>query len=182
MVVTQSVRRLCSPVEPGVMTAAGSPVRTLARDVVLLRAGAAIGLYRLAEFGPWVAMLVFAYGRGGATSSGVVSLALLVPTALAAPIAGPLIDRYGASRVLLGGYAAQALAMAATAVAMLAGAPALACYLFGAITATLLTVTHPAHAVMSPAIARTTEQLVALNAITGWILSVGWWPRRRWRG
>ena len=155
------------------MTAAGSPVRTLARDVVLLRAGAAIGLYRLAEFGPWVAMLVFAYGHGGATSTGVVSLALLVPTALAAPIAGPLIDRYGASRVLLGGYAAQALAMAATAVAMLAGAPALACYLFGAVTATLLTVTHPAHAVMSPAIARTTEQLVALNAITGWILSVG---------
>jgi hypothetical protein len=36
-----------------------------------------------------------------------------------------------------------------------------------------LTVTHPAHAVMSPAIARTTEQLVALNAMTGWILSVG---------
>jgi MFS family permease len=173
MVVSQSVRRLCSAIEPGVMKAAGSPVRTLARDVVLLRAGAAIGLYRLAEFGPWVAMLVFAYGHGGATSTGVVSLALLVPTALAAPIAGPLIDRYGASRVLLGGYAAQALAMAATAVAMLAGAPALACYLFGAVTATLLTVTHPAHAVMSPAIARTTEQLVALNAITGWILSVG---------
>jgi hypothetical protein len=74
------------------VTAAGSPVRTLARDVVLLRAGAAIGLYRLAEFGPWVAMLVFAYGHGGATSTGVVSLALLVPTALAAPIAGPLID------------------------------------------------------------------------------------------
>jgi len=63
--------------------------------------------------------------------------------------------------------------MGATASAMLAGAPALACYAFGAATATLLTVTHPAHAVMSPAIARTTEQLVALNAITGWILSVG---------
>ena len=76
-------------------------------------------------------------------------------------------------RALSGGYAAQALAMGATASAMLAGAPALACYAFGAATATLLTVTHSAHAVMSPAIARTTEQLVALNAITGWILSVG---------
>src|SRR5204863_10049190 len=54
-VVSQSVTRLCSAIEPGVVTAAGSPVRTLARDVVLLRAGAAIGLYRLAEFGPWVA-------------------------------------------------------------------------------------------------------------------------------
>ena len=36
-----------------------------------------------------------------------------------------------------------------------------------------LTVTHPAHAVLSPGIARTTEEFVALNAITGWILSIG---------
>jgi MFS family permease len=143
------------------------------RNPVLARVGAALALYRLAEFGPWIAILVFAYGHGGATSAGVVSLGLLVPTALAAPVAGPLIDRYGAGRVLFGGYAAQALAMGATAASMLAGAPPLVCYVFGAATATLLTVTHSAHAVMSPAIARTTEQLVALNAITGWILSVG---------
>jgi MFS family permease len=155
------------------VTAADSPVRALAGDSLLRRAGAALALYRLAEFGPWVAILVFAYAHGGATSTGVVSLALLVPTALAAPLAGPMIDRYGAGRVLFGGYAAQALAMGATAASMLAGAPPLVCYVFGAATATLLTVTHPAHAVMSPAIARTTEQLVALNAITGWILSVG---------
>jgi MFS family permease len=155
------------------VTAAGSPFRALAGDRTLRRAGAALALYRLAEFGPWVAILVFAYAHGGATSAGVVSLALLVPTALAAPVAGPAIDRYGAGRVLVGGYAAQAVAMAATAASMLAGAPPLVCYLFGAATATLLTVTHPAHAVMSPAIARSTEQLIALNAITGWILSVG---------
>ena len=37
----------------------------------------------------------------------------------------------------------------------------------------VLSITHPAHAVVSPVIARTAEQLVALNAITGWILSVG---------
>ena len=153
--------------------AADSPVRALAGDSVLRRAGAALALYRLAEFGPWVAILVFAYAHGGATSTGVVSLALLVPTALAAPLAGPVIDRYGAGRVLSGGYVAQALAMGLTAASMLAGAPPLVCYVFGAATATLLTVTHPAHAVMSPAIAHTTEQLVALNAITGWILSVG---------
>ena len=46
-------------------------------------------------------------------------------------------------------------------------------YALGAVTAMALTVTHPAHAVVSPGIARTTEQLVALNAVTGWILSLG---------
>jgi MFS family permease len=155
------------------LTAADSPVWALVRDARLRRAGAALALYRLAEFGPWVAMLIFAYDHGGATSAGVVALALLVPTALAAPFAGPLIDRHGASRVLFGGYVAQALAMGATAASMLGGAPPAACYLLGAVTATFLTVTHPAHAVMSPALACTTQQLLALNAISGWILSVG---------
>lgn len=89
---------------------------TMARDRTLLRAAAVLALYRLAEFGPWVAMLVFAYRHGGATAPGLVSLGLLVPTALFAPVAGPLIDRYGASRVLLGAHAAQAVAMSATAV------------------------------------------------------------------
>ena len=152
---------------------ARSPLRALAGDPVLRRAAAALALYRLAEFGPWVAMLVFAFEQGGATATGVVSFALLVPTAIFAPFAGPLIDRFGASRVLLGAYLTQGVAMGATAASLLAGAPPGLTYALGALTATVLTVTHPAHAVMSPGIARTAGQLVALNAITGWILSVG---------
>lgn len=150
-----------------------SPLRALAANRLLRREATALALYRLAEFGPWVAMLVFAYGQGGATATGVVSLALLVPTALFAPFAGPLIDRFGASRVLLGAYAMQAVAMGATAASLLTGAPAGLTYCLGAVTAMALTVTHPAHAVVSPGIARTTEQLVALNVVTGWILSIG---------
>ncbi len=155
------------------MTSTRSPLRALAANRFLRREAAALALYRLAEFGPWVAMLVYAYDQGGATATGVVSLALLVPTALSAPFGGPLIDRFGASRVLLGAYATQAVLMAATAVSLLAGAPALLTYCLGALTAMALTVTHPAHAVVSPGIARTTEQLVALNVVTGWILSIG---------
>jgi MFS family permease len=150
-----------------------STIGALAKDPALRRVALALGLYRLAEFGPWVAMLVFAYGQGGATATGLVSLGLLVPTALFAPFAGPMIDRFGASRVLLGAYASQAVAMGATAGALLADAPVGVVYTFGALTAMMLTVTHPAHAVVSPGVARTTEQLVALNAVTGWILSVG---------
>jgi len=118
-------------------------------------------------------MLVYAYSEGGATATGVVSLALLIPTAIVAPFAGPLIDRFGASRVLLGAYVAQAVAMSATAVSLLSGAPPVASYTLGALTAMALVMTHPAHAVVSPGISRTTEQLVALNAVTGWILSIG---------
>jgi hypothetical protein len=150
-----------------------SVVRTLAADGVLRRDAAALGLYRLAEYGPWLAMLVYAYSQGGATATGVVSLGLLVPTALFAPLAGPIIDRFGASRTLLGAYASQAVAMAATAASLLLEVPPGVTYVLGAVTAMLLVVTHPAHAVVSPGIVRTAGQLVALNAITGWILSVG---------
>jgi MFS family permease len=150
-----------------------SPIGALAANSVLRREAGALALYRLAEFGPWVAMLVYAYSRGGATATGVVSLALLIPTALFAPLAGPLIDRFGASRVLVGAYSGQSVMMAATAVSLLSGAPPLANYTLGALTAMLLVVTHPAHAVVSPGIVHTAEELVALNALTGWILSVG---------
>ena len=155
------------------MTPSHSPLRALAANWLLRREAGALALYRLAEFGPWVAMLVFAYAQGGAAATGLVSLALLVPTALFAPFAGPLIDRFGASRVLLGAYLTQGGTMAATAVSLLAGAPPASTYVLGALTAIALTVTHPAHAVVSPGIARTTEQLVALNVVTGWILSIG---------
>ena len=150
-----------------------SPLRALAGNPALRREASALALYRMAEFGPWVAMLVYAYSEGGATATGVVSLAILIPTALFAPFAGPLIDRLGATRVLVGAYAAQTVAMAATAVSLLAGGPPIVTYVLGALTAMMLVVTHPAHAVVSPGIARTAAQLVALNAVTGWILSLG---------
>jgi MFS family permease len=155
------------------MAAVIAPVRELAGDRATRRAVVALGAYRLAEFGPWVAILVYAFRRGGATETGLVSFGILVPTALFAPSAGPLIDRFGATRVLGAAYVTQGVAMAATAAALLAGAPSALVYSLATLTAMLLTVTHPAHAVASTALARTTRQLVALNAVTGWVLSVG---------
>ncbi len=155
------------------VAAALPTLRSFAHDRTLRRAAFALALYRLAEFGPWVGILVYAYDQGGATATGLVSFGILVPTALFAPIAGPLIDRFGATRVLVVSYGSQAIAMGATAVALLTGAPASIVYVLAAVTAMVLTFTHPAHAVASPALSRTTEQLVTLNAVTGWVLSLG---------
>lgn len=147
-------------------------MRALAADRVMRRDLVAFGLYGLAEYGPWVAMLVYAYSQGGSTATGVVSFALLVPTALCAPFAGPLTDRFGATRTLLGTYSSAAVAMGATAASLLWGAPPIVNYALGAVTAVLLVLTHPAHAVVAPGIARTAEQLVALNAAGNWIHSL----------
>jgi len=142
--------------------------RSLAGNSALLRVLAGYVLFVLTEYSVWVAMLVYAYSRGGATVAGLVAVAQLVPAAIAAPMVASVADRRSPVSLLAGGYVVQAAAMAATAAAVTAGAP-LAAYAASAVAATAVTTTRPAQAALIPSVAATPDQLTAANVVVGWL-------------
>src|SRR4029077_20074449 len=83
-----------------------------------MRIAIAYVAFNAAEWATWIAMLVFAYDRGGVVASGAVAVIQLVPSAIFAPLGAIVADRYGRHRVLVLAYAIQALAMGATGVAL----------------------------------------------------------------
>jgi hypothetical protein len=134
----------------------------------LLRVLAAYLLFILTEYAVWIAMLVFAYHRGGTTVAGFVAVAQLVPAAIVAPVVATIADRRSPAALLAGGYLAQTAGMAGTAVAIGAGMP-LAAYAAAIFASTAVTVTRPAQSALIPSVAATPDQLTAANVVAGWL-------------
>jgi len=142
--------------------------RSLAGNRALLRVLAAYLLFILTEYAVWIAMIVFAYNRGGTAVAGFVAVAQLVPAAIVAPVAASIADRRSPVALLAGGYLAQTAGMAGTAVAIVAGAP-LAAYAAAIVASTAVTTTRPAQSALIPSVAATPDQLTAANVVAGWL-------------
>jgi hypothetical protein len=132
----------------------------------------AFGAFNIAEYGVWVAVLVYAYERGGATAASVVAVAQLLPAGLVAPVAARAVDRKGAGRALRAGYCWQTGTCASTAVLLLVGAPAISVYGAAILAACAVTVTRPAQAALVPALAQDAHELTAITVLSGWVESV----------
>jgi len=145
---------------------------SLAGNRALLRVLVAYLMFTLTEYAVWIAMLVFAYRRGGTAIAGLVAVAQLGPAAVVAPVVAAVADRRSPVVLLAGGYVAQAAAMAGTAAAVYAGAP-LAAYAGAVVAATAVTTTRPAQSALIPSVAATPDQLTAANVVVGWMEAAG---------
>ena len=151
-----------------VVSALGVAVRNDNVRRVELAWGAAIG----AEWAHFVALGVFAYERGGTAAVGVAGLVRLLPAAAVAPFAASLGDRFRRERFLLAMTLVGSGALAASAAAAFAAEQVLV-FVFAAVVGISSTLIRPALQALLPSLARTPEELIAANAATSTVESVG---------
>lgn len=155
------------------MTRSVAVARRTLRNPDLRRVFLAALAFASAEFGTWVAVLLYAYETTGPASVGLVALLQLVPAALFAPAAASLGDRFPRHRILAAGYLVQSFAMLGTGAAMIAGAPVAVVYALASVTATSLVVSRPTQSALLPSLSRTPDELTAANATAGIVEGAG---------
>jgi hypothetical protein len=148
-------------------------IRSVGANRAILRVVLAYGGFTIGEWATWIAMLVYAFERGGAPAAGLVALVQLIPASILAPTAASIGDRHPRERMLLVSYAAQAVAMAVVAVALTADAPVPVVYVLAALSTAAVTLTRPAHGSILPSLARTPDELTSANVASGTLQTIG---------
>jgi MFS family permease len=147
-------------------------IRGLLANRPVCRVELAFSGFNVAEYGVWVAVLVYAYERGGTPLTAAVAVAQLIPAAIVAPLAATLTDRRGGAIALRRGYWLQAAALGATAALLLSAAPEFWVYAAAILAASAVTVTRPAQAALLPVLVESPEELTAVNVWSGWVESL----------
>jgi MFS family permease len=142
------------------------------RNRDIRRVELAWGVAIAAEWAHFVAFGVFAYEQGGASGVGIAGLVRLLPAALVAPFAASLGDRFPRERFLLVMTLLASAALAGSAVAFYANLELLV-FAFAAVLGLAVTLIRPALQALLPSLARTPEELIASNAATSTIESLG---------
>jgi MFS family permease len=138
----------------------------------LRRVQCAFLAFAAAEYGVWVAVLVYAYERGGATLAGLIAAIQLIPAAAVAPLATNLTERMRRDAALRLGYATLALSLSVTAFVLLIGAPSVIVYAGAVVAASAVTLIRPAQSALLPDLVTEPADLTAANAVTSWVESI----------
>lgn len=145
----------------------------VARNRVLTRLLLAYAVMIVAEFGQWLALIVYAYVRGGVAASGLVVVLQLVPSLLLGPLISAYLFRMGAGRLLRVAYGAGTVTLACCGAAILAGAPTVVVYGAAMAFSLALSVSRPLHHVLMPLVVRHPDELTGANVATSWSEGVG---------
>jgi predicted MFS family arabinose efflux permease len=113
-----------------------------------------------------VTLSVVAYRDGGGASGvGILMLVRMIVSAAAAPLTAVLADRWSPKRTMIASDGLRAALVAVLAVAVHASAGVVVIYALACAIAAVSTAFRPGLAVLTPALARTPEELTAANAV-----------------
>jgi MFS family permease len=119
-----------------------------------------------AEWGFFVGLGVFAFEESGTLGVGLVGLIRMLPSAVVAPLASVLGDRYRRDRVALGLFIAMAVAVAIAALLAFDEPSVVVIYALAAVHGAASTLSRSAQWALLPSLARTPDELVAANGAT----------------
>ena len=148
-------------------------VRAALSEPALRRALLAFLVYGILEEGVWLALLLYAHDVGGAVAVGVVAVAQLVPATLLAPLTATWLDRLSVRAGLVLAYGSTAATTAVLGVLLVLGAPVGVVVLAAVVQSAALTMARPAHFAALPRLADLPSRLVAANAASGTVDSLG---------
>jgi len=140
----------------------------VARNGSLSRLLGAYLLVTVAEYGQWIAILVYAYERGGAGAAGLAAIIQLIPALLLAPLISAHLARFGAIWLLRRCYAVETVMLAGCGAAILSGAPAILVYAAAVGFVVPIGVSRSLHNALMPLVVRRPDELTAANVATNW--------------
>ncbi len=129
------------------------------RTPALLRVTSGYFIFVTSEWATWIAMLVWAFDRGGASAAGLISVVQMVPATLAAPFAASIFERMRRDQALAVGYGIQAVTRLIVGFVLVSDAPAWLVFFTAAVTTTSIVLTRPVHHAIIPEIAETPEEI-----------------------
>ncbi|MGA9278483.1 MFS transporter, partial [Ilumatobacter sp.] len=147
--------------------------RAVARNPLLARALRGLFAFSITEQGCWLAVLLFAFERGGVSEAGLLFVFLLIPSAVLAPVLAVASDVFPRDRVLTAGYGLLALFSILTGTAMVLDAPTVLVWAPALVFAVLLTFAGPATAAIIPIAVSTPDELTAANTAVGMVETAG---------
>jgi MFS family permease len=129
--------------------------------------------FSLAEWGTWVAVLVWAHDAGGAGFVGVVAAVQLLFAAAAAPVIASIGDRMSRGRALALAYAAIGVSLVGTGAVLLADLPTLVILAASSVATALISVGRPIHASLVPDLSSEPADAVAANVVSSMVEGAG---------
>lgn len=142
------------------------------RNPGLARVNLALGGSETGDWAYGVAVSVYAYLQGGATTVGILGVVRFVSAALAAPLTSTLADRGDRKQIMVRADLIRFVLVAAATIVVAVDGPALAVYVAAVLATLTSTAFRPAQAAIIPRLARHPDELTAANVASSTIESL----------